>query len=563
MNKEAKREKINDIILDLSYYSGEDLYSDGDVEDTILEACKSDSIDYLLKHSSDYAVFYHLSDLRHNLVEWLPLKGGEHVLEIGSGCGAITGALAQKAKDVVCVDLSKRRSLINAYRNKAFSNINIIVGNFQELEQDLQEYDLITLIGVLEYSPLYIKGGDNPFIEMLALLRKHLKKGGRILIAIENKMGLKYFNGAWEDHTMKQYEGINDYLSTDWVRTFSKQELIKLFNKSGYDKIQFYYPSPDYKIPDTVYSDDRLPKPTEVRTFGKNYQGAQFYNFYDMVVNDQICSDGVFDYFSNSFLVVLGDDLEIKYSKFSRERLPKFKIGTMIKGDKQKKVIKIALSEEAKSHVIQIKDNENKLREELSKFNISLECSEGMLVGDTYLSDYIDGMTLQQDFYEVRHNLDDFVNLAKRYISEYFPHNIDHMHPFKTTTEFKNVFGDVKFETMTMDVTNVDAIFSNMIRDANGSVHLIDCEWVFEFPIPYEYPIWRAITVLHFQYAAYLNTQCSFTEYVKRFGFDDGKIRCFSNMDTNFSHYVCGENNEAEISKKYVKESIMTSNRRF
>lgn len=29
------------------------------------------------------------------------------VLEIGSGCGAITGSLAQKAGSVTCVDLSK------------------------------------------------------------------------------------------------------------------------------------------------------------------------------------------------------------------------------------------------------------------------------------------------------------------------------------------------------------------------------------------------------------------------------------------------------------------------
>ena len=34
------------------------------------------------------------------------------VLEVGSGCGAITGMLSQKAGEVVACDLSRRRSEI-------------------------------------------------------------------------------------------------------------------------------------------------------------------------------------------------------------------------------------------------------------------------------------------------------------------------------------------------------------------------------------------------------------------------------------------------------------------
>ena len=57
---------------------------------------------------------YHLSDIRQNIVEWLQIENTAEILEIGSGCGAITGTLARKAKSVTCIELSEKRSMINA-----------------------------------------------------------------------------------------------------------------------------------------------------------------------------------------------------------------------------------------------------------------------------------------------------------------------------------------------------------------------------------------------------------------------------------------------------------------
>ena len=42
----------------------------------------------------------------------MDISKSDSLLEIGAGCGAITGALAREARDVTCIDLSKRRSLI-------------------------------------------------------------------------------------------------------------------------------------------------------------------------------------------------------------------------------------------------------------------------------------------------------------------------------------------------------------------------------------------------------------------------------------------------------------------
>ena len=53
------------------------------------------------------------------------LKPGDRVLELGAGMGAITGALAGHAGKTDCVEVSMKRSTINAVRHREFSNITI------------------------------------------------------------------------------------------------------------------------------------------------------------------------------------------------------------------------------------------------------------------------------------------------------------------------------------------------------------------------------------------------------------------------------------------------------
>ena len=116
-----KFEKIGNVVLDLSYYSGEDIYTDGDIEDEMLDIAinhTAEDFPEIIVQKKSWPIFYHFSRFRSNIVDWIPFKKTDRVLEIGSGCGAITGAVAKRAGSVTCVDLSKKRSLVNAYRNR-------------------------------------------------------------------------------------------------------------------------------------------------------------------------------------------------------------------------------------------------------------------------------------------------------------------------------------------------------------------------------------------------------------------------------------------------------------
>ena len=114
-------EKIGNVVMNYDYYSGQDLYSDGDIEDTLLDIVKThDRSEYpdVIVESKSWPILYHLSEVRTNILNWYPFEPGAHVLEVGAGCGAITGTIAEKVEKVIAIDLSKRRSMINAYRNK-------------------------------------------------------------------------------------------------------------------------------------------------------------------------------------------------------------------------------------------------------------------------------------------------------------------------------------------------------------------------------------------------------------------------------------------------------------
>lgn len=294
--------KIGKVILDMTAYNGNDVYSDGDVENDILEYCKNDCIEDALQNDIRWPVFYHLSPIRKNLLNWFPFEKNASVLEIGMGCGAVTGVLCENLAQVEGVEISPRRAEIAAWQHKDCDNLTIHVGNLNDMDIT-KKFDYVTLIGVLEYAGSFTHTSE-PYKDFLQACRQYLKPGGRLLLAIENKYGLKYWSGAREDHTGKIFDGITGYQNTDRVRTFSKPELEKLLQCSGFCSLDWYYPFPDYKLPHRVYSDNYLPQVGEFEAKLFLYYDMDRYLFFNETdAMNEIVASGLFDIFSNSFFV--------------------------------------------------------------------------------------------------------------------------------------------------------------------------------------------------------------------------------------------------------------------
>ena len=66
--------QIGKITLNMKHYPGEDLYCDGDIEDTLLVITRDyATVEYqrIIEERRNWPVLYHLSPLRENIVEWL------------------------------------------------------------------------------------------------------------------------------------------------------------------------------------------------------------------------------------------------------------------------------------------------------------------------------------------------------------------------------------------------------------------------------------------------------------------------------------------------------------
>lgn len=141
-----------------------------------------------------------MSHLRHNILNWFPFKKNCTILEIGAGCGALTGLLCERASKVVAVELTKRRAEVNFQRHQHYDNLEIVVCDFQSIPSKWK-YDYIIINGVLEYAAYMVKSSQ-PYEDFLKISADHMNAKGRMLLAIENRLGLKYFSGAKEDHTV-------------------------------------------------------------------------------------------------------------------------------------------------------------------------------------------------------------------------------------------------------------------------------------------------------------------------------------------------------------------------
>ena len=102
------------------------------------------------------------------------------------------------------------------------------------------------MIGAFEYGQSYIHT-KTPYEDFLKIMQKHVKDSGRIVIAIENKFGLKYWAGCKEDHTGGYFDGLEGYPEGGSARTFTRVGLLPRSHLSGKEILRIFHPGKAYK----------------------------------------------------------------------------------------------------------------------------------------------------------------------------------------------------------------------------------------------------------------------------------------------------------------------------
>ncbi|MBK9953216.1 MAG: glycosyltransferase [Candidatus Competibacteraceae bacterium] len=292
-------------------------YSDGDTaENYLLDSIKKTKDlslrgRALSRYIIDWPSMYHFSELRANLLRpFEPFIKKRHILEIGCGCGAMTRYMGEIGASVTALEGSLRRASIASARCRDLDNVSVFCDNAENFNNE-ELYDVVTLIGVLEYSRIFISG-ENPPLEMLRLARSLLKPEGTLIIAIENRFGLKYFAGAPEDHLGTPYSGISDHYQRNTAVTFGRRQLERLLEVAGLGKPAFLFPFPDYKLPNVIITETGLKHPNtseivgnllvqqSLRAQGRPYVGA----FSEQSAWYGIVEEGIVDSVANSFLIL-------------------------------------------------------------------------------------------------------------------------------------------------------------------------------------------------------------------------------------------------------------------
>ncbi len=481
--------------LSTEYYRGNDQYSDGEIEDRILQIVQEEKS---LDASGDrsFPVLYHLSQVRENILSWYDFRKGASVLEIGAGPGAITGLLCRKCAKVTSVELSMRRSRINYERNRAYENLTIMVGNLNDMMFE-ERFDYCILNGVFEYAGSFTEGED-PYGDFLKRCAGYLKEDGLLLIAIENRLGLKYFAGAPEDHTDQYMEGLKDYPDNPAVHTFSKKEWEKLCDRCGLPWRKFYYPYPDYKFPNEIFTKETL----RADSFGKNawnFNPRRLELFSEQEMGQTLCREGVMECFMNSFLIEAGSLRAgeerarpgILYAKVNSDRAPRFRIQTVIcqAPDGRKTVTKSPLTKEARAHLRKMHDRERNAQDACFLLQGELQedgsCVYPFLSGKS-LEEMIlpDASSIRSACSRLREMI--LVNEVK-----------DKVDPEGFARLFGSSCPDPEPGACPMvSPANIDLIFDNVFPGPGGDL-VIDGEWITDTPVPADFLVWRSVNELY------------------------------------------------------------------
>ena len=548
--------------LDLTYYSGQDNYTDGESEKRILTYLRdNENHDYteVFLKDSDLPVFQNLSDARNAILSWYDFNPDSTVLEVGAGMGILTEMLCERCRSVTSVEFSLQRAKAIDERCKGKDNLRIIVGDLSAIQFE-EKFDYITVIGVLEHQSVYNSSPNAP-TEFMTSLRRLLKPQGKILLAIENKYGLKYWCGEIDDHSGIPFGTINDFQFGGKARTFDKKQLEKILHDAGLNHTKFFYPLPDYKFPRVIYSEQYLPKATVHASMHPIYY-SNYYSYQPIIAEEQklyapIIQNGVFEFFANSFLVecTMEKDTQlsdIDFAVVTTERNSQFRTCTRLKGNKFEK---FALEEVGEKHIKQAYNNLNTLSER--GFNVITQTMENGIIRMPYVSE----QTMEDVFLN---------NIREKKIEQ----AIKLLDSFRLVIlQSSDIVPACQNAILTMDLIakpdNLD--YGPILHEAYADMLLSNCfyidekivffdqEWQF-FNLPANFVFYLALSVLFNSYP-WIEAQLPKQEIIDRYSmntlwcvYEQVEQKLFSNIQNEGTCHVLGK--LRSYSRERIKQNI-------
>lgn len=353
------------------------------------------------------------------------------------------------------------------------SNVIVVDKMIENIENyKNKKYDYIYLNGTLENANQIIHS-KNPEKDLINFFKDLLNKNGKLFIAVDNKLGVKYLAGDKSEHCNNIYDSLKNEFSNG--KLFSKTELDNIIEETEFTYKRYYYPLPNYENISAIYTDEMLPSKNDSKI---NYNIV--YDKGSLIVKDEISllktfiQEGQFVNFTNSYIIELSNNeinKDIRYYGFNNMRKEKYSLILKMKDDY---VIKYPKTEEAIQHIRKIKSNSMKLKD--LGFNIAEELTEEDIVKSRFINvESLDKQivnAMEQEKYDKAYEL---IDNWYKYLNKKLEINQEGI--------VKDGFIDLTFENTFYDSKNNEYIF-------------FDQEW-YEENVPIKIILIRAIKNLY------------------------------------------------------------------
>lgn len=478
------------------YYKNKLGYSERDKKIwSYIENKSEDIYDEIICDDNDYYTFCQLSELRKGILSWYPFKNAAKVLEVGAGFGAITGFLCEKCEEVIVTERSYFRCNAIAKRHSQYDNLQIYAGDILDMDFEAK-FDYIILIGILER----IGGGSKEitrYSKYLDSLQRFLKPDGIILFAVENRLGLKYFCGDVEPHTKRPFDGLSNYKRGTSGRSFSHKEVEDIIKNTVFKQYRFYYPLPDYKLPQLIYTDEYLPQNNLKERLIPYYPFNKTLLTNEVELYGDIIENGVFPFFANSFLVECSKEKvseKVLYAAISTDRGKERSFATTIYKDcrGRLKVNKKSLYKEGR-------ENQKKLYNNI----LDLEKHGIPVVQHTWFGENglempcIDYMTLSNYIKKIiSKDINEFLNIIKK-LYEYILASSNVVNPSKNEMPILSDVDDNVDIGPILEKAYIELIPLNCFYDSKTREFLFFDQEFMRTNYPAKYILFRAINYIY------------------------------------------------------------------
>lgn len=228
------------------------------------------------------------------------------------------------------------------------------------------------------------------------------------------------------------------------------------------------------------------------------------------------------------------------YTKYSTDRGDNFKIATSILKDENgdRWVEKRAIHKKAKPHIDSLSWKFKELKQYYEKAAIEPVSCE--MSGSTAVFSFVEGTKLESrlDKYVGEKDFKNILGEIENY-KKLITSNVELL-PFQVCDEFIHVFGTdyPKEERKSFRISDIDLIFSNIIITDNRW-NVIDYEWTFDFPVPVDFVIYRAIKIyVGLSAKRKILIDSNIYGYL---GISERDRVIYDNMESSFLSYVLGE----------------------